>query len=181
MNDSSAPSDFDFLANAANYIRKDLVTKEDTWLGSPFEWVKALPSGTKGKLGKLLVQQWCALQGLAIGPSPDSEADLMINEHRVEIKFSTLWGGYKFQQIRDQNYEFLICLGVSPFEAHCWVIRKAVLKQHVIGHMGQHTGSEGTETAWLLVKPENPPEWLSGLGGSLEEAYAVLKSLSRKK
>ena len=33
--------------------------------------------------------------------------------------------GYKFQQLRDQNYEFAICLGISPFSAHCWVLPKA--------------------------------------------------------
>jgi hypothetical protein len=46
---------------------------------------------------------------------------MLINGHRVEIKFSTLWqeGIYNFQQIRDQNYEYAVCLGISPFEAHC--------------------------------------------------------------
>jgi len=72
--------------------------------------VLTLPSGSKGKLGKRLVYQWCALKGLSIDSSPDSEADMLINGHRVEIKFSTLWktGIYKFQQIRDQNYEYCV-------------------------------------------------------------------------
>jgi hypothetical protein len=102
------------------------------------EWVLRLPAGSKGKLGKLLVYQWCALKGLSVDRSRDSEADMLINGHRVEVKFSTLWqsGIYKFQQIRDQNYEYSVCLGVSPFEAHCWVISKAILLQYVIGHMG---------------------------------------------
>ncbi|MBI5952421.1 MAG: hypothetical protein HY865_12255 [Chloroflexi bacterium] len=175
--------DFDLLASAANFIKKEFQNEQSDWTGSPFEWALSLPSGSKGKLGKRLVYQWCALQGLSTENSPDSDADMLINKHRVEIKFSTLWkaGIYKFQQIRDQNYEYSILLGVSPFEAHCWVVSKAILKKYVIGHMGQHTGAAGQETAWLTVKPNNPPPWLSECGGSLDEAYAVLKSLSHRR
>jgi lipocalin len=108
---------------------------------------------------------------------------MLINGHRVEIKFSTLWktGIYRFQQLRDQNYEYSVCLGISPFEAHCWVISKSILKQYVIGHMGQHTGSSGQETALLPVKPHKPPEWLAPYGGALDQAFSVLKSLSPRK
>ena len=127
--------------------------------------------------------QWCALKGLSIDSSPDPEADMLVNGHRVEIKFSTLWktGIYKFQQIRDQNYEYSVCIGISPREAHCWVVSKKVLKKHVIGHLGQHTGSSGKETSWFTVKPSDPPEWLIPCGGTLEQAFIILKSLSRKR
>lgn len=175
--------EFDLLATAANYIKPDFEKEATIWINSPFNWARSLPSGSKGKLGKRLVYQWCAIKGLSINNSPDSEADMLINGHRVEIKFSTLWeaGFYKFQQIREQNYEYSILLGVSPFEAHCWVVSKSILRQYVIGHMGQHTGSLGKETAWLTVNPINPPDWLAECGGTLEKAFAVLKSLSRRK
>lgn len=99
-------SDFELLATAANYVRADFQDDNLAWNGSPFEWVLRMPPATKGKLGKQLVYQWCALKGLAVDRSRDSEADMLINGHRVEIKFSTLWksGFYKFQQIRGQNY-----------------------------------------------------------------------------
>jgi hypothetical protein len=84
-------SDFELLATAANYIRTDFQEGHLAWQGSPFEWVLKLPPGSKGKLGKQLVIQWCALKGLAVDRSPDSEADMLVNGHRVEIKFSTLW------------------------------------------------------------------------------------------
>src|SRR4030066_750850 len=131
-------TDFELLATAANYIKDDFETKNNIWDGSPFNWILSLPSGSKGKLGKLLVLQWCALKGLAVDRSLDSEFDMLINGHRIEVKFSTLWknGYYKFQQIRDQNYEYVILLGVSPFEAHCWVVSKSILRQYVIGRLG---------------------------------------------
>ena len=45
----------------------------------------------------------------------------------MEIKFSTLWksGVYKFQQIRDQEYDAMVLLGISPFSAACWIVPKA--------------------------------------------------------
>ncbi len=183
MNSLITSPDFDLLATAANYIKGDLEKNYVTWNGSPFEWILKLPSGSKGKLGKHLIYQWCALKGLAVGRSPDSEADMLINGHRVEVKFSTLWkeGTYRFQQIRDQNYEYSVCLGISPFNAHCWVISKTVLKKYVIGHMGQHTGTSGKETAWFSVNPNNPPEWLITYGGTLNRAFIVLKALSPRR
>jgi hypothetical protein len=180
---STTTSDFDLLASAANYIKGDLEKSYVAWKDSPFEWVLRLPPGSRGKLGKQLIFQWCALKGLAVDRSPDSEADMLINGHRVEIKFSTLWeaGIYTFQQIRDQNYEYCVCLGISPFEAHCWVVSKPILKQYVIGHLGQHTGAGGQDTAWFSVVPNKPTDWLSPCGGTLEKAFTVLKSLSHRK
>ena len=183
MNEPKTSTDFELLATAANYIKSEFERKSSPWAGSPFEWILTLPSGSKGALGKRLVYQWCALKNLAVDRSPDSDADMTVNGHRVEVKFSTLWktGIYKFQQIRDQNYEYGIFLGVSPFQAHCWVISKDILKKHVIGHLGQHTGSTGQETSWLTVIPDNPPAWLNSCGGTLEQAFVVLNSLSRRR
>jgi hypothetical protein len=176
-------AEFELLATAANFIKSEFKKEDSLWAGSQFEWALNLPSASKGKLGKRLIYQWCAVKGLSIGSSPDSEADMLINGHRVEIKFSTLWETniYKFQQIRDQNYEYAVCLGISPFEAHCWVVSKKILRTNVIGHLGQHTGSAGQETAWFSVNPKSPPDWLTPCGGTLEQAYKVLKSLSNKK
>ena len=61
--------------------------------------------------------------------STDSECDRVIEGLRVEIKGSTRWKtrGFKFQQLRDQRYDVAICLGISPFDAHCWTIPKEVI------------------------------------------------------
>ena len=182
MNDDIDP-DFKLFATAAEFIKPEFQKERLLWKDSPFEWVLELPSASKGKLGKRLVYQWCALKGLSIDSSPDPEADMQVNGHRVEIKFSTLWqdGIYTFQQIRDQNYEYAVCLGISPFQAHCWVISKKILKKYVIGHLGQHTGLAGKDTAWFSVKPNSPQDWLQDCGGTLDEAYKVLRSLSNKR
>lgn len=182
MNNHKTTKEFNLLASAANYIKEDLEKDYLSWKDSPFEWVLRLPAGSKGKLGKHLVYQWCAVKGLSVDRSPDSQADMLVNGHRIEVKFSTLWkaGVYKFQQIRNQNYEYAICLGVSPFEAHCWVISKSLLEKHVIGHLGQHTGISGQDTSWITVNPKLPPDWLIQCGGSLDDAFLVLRSLKRR-
>lgn len=158
--------DFNLLASSATYIKQDLEKDYLGWRDSPFEWVLRLPAGSKG---------------LSVDRSPDSQADMLVNGHRIELKTSTLWksGIYKFQQIRDQNYEYVICLGISPFQAHCWVISKTILLKHVIGHMGQHTGVGGQDTSWITVNPNRPPSWLVPCGGGLDQAYLVLKGLKR--
>jgi len=183
MSKKIVSAEFELLASAANFIKPEFKKGDTAWAGSQFGWVLTLPSASKGKLGKRLVYQWCAVKGLSIGSSPDSDADMLINDHRVEIKFSTLWetGHYKFQQIRDQNYEYAVCLGISPFDAHCWVVSKKILRTNVIGHLGQHTGSTGQETAWFAVNPKSPPDWLAPCGGTLDQAYKVLRSLSHRR
>lgn len=177
-------SDFEYLAAAASIIRKDVEQSQKQWKNSPFEWVLRLPAGSKGKLGKHLINQYFALKGLSVtNKSIDPGSDMLVNGHRMEIKFSTLWnsGIYKFQQIRDQEYEYMICLGISPFEAHCWVINKQILKQEVIGRLGQHTGKGGTETFWFSVNPNKPPQWLTNCGGTLESAFNIIRNLRNKK
>jgi len=169
------------LALYAALLRDEYVKDEpDPWRDSPFGWIKTRPSRQVGAIGERLVAAWCAAKDFDVVKSPDSEADRLIEGHRVEIKFSTLWrgGGYKFQQIRDQNYDCVFALGISPFDAHAWVIPKAVLKRHVIGHMGQHTGAGATDTSWLPVKVGEEPEWLTECGGSLAQAHDLLAAMA---
>jgi len=169
------------LADIARQVRPEYERDFPTWSGSPFSWMKGgLPSRTKGALGERLVAEWCARKGLSVKASPDGECDRVIGGLRAEIKCSTLWKGgfYMFQQFRDQNYKIAVCLGISPFSAHCWVITKAVLLERVIGHTPQHGGSKGSDTAWLKVDPGRPHEWLHECGGSLDAALLVLRRLS---
>jgi hypothetical protein len=169
------------LAAIAAVLKRDYIRNgvDDPWAGSPFAWIKTRPSRQVGKIGEQLIAGWCAAKGFDVTASRDSEADRVIAGHRVEIKFSTLWqtGNYTFQQIRDQNYEYMICLGLSSFDAHCWVISKTILRLHVLGHTPQHAGKAGTDTFWLSFPATSPPTWLSSHGGSLEQAFGILKSL----
>jgi hypothetical protein len=169
-----------FLMSLAESLRTDYVqsTAADPWMGSPYSWIRSEPSRTVGKIGEQLVAGWTAARDFDVAHCHDSQADLVINSHRVEVKFSTLWtsGIYKFQQIRDQNYEYCVCLGISPRVASCWILPKSVLLQYLIGHNhGQHTGASGTDTSWISFRADQPLPWMNNWGGSLVAALQVMK------
>lgn len=170
------------LAAIATALAPDYAPEQnDPWEGSPFQWIKSQPSRTVGAIGESLVAGWCAAKGFDVVRSASSDADRVIEGHRVEIKFSTLWktGGYKFQQIRDQEYDYCFCIGVSPYDAHAWLIPKAVLRRYVIGHMGQHTGAEGADTAWLGFVVGNEYEWMKPHGGTLSSVKRLFEEVGR--
>ena len=85
------------LAEESQMLRGDYGKRDSAWDGSPFAWIKARPSRQRGKIGEQLVAGWCAAKGLNVGPSGDSDADLVIEGRRVEIKFSTLWASSQFK------------------------------------------------------------------------------------
>lgn len=151
---------------------------DSQWVGSPFEWIKTRPSRQVGAIGEKIVARLFEMGGHEVERSPDSEADRVIDGRRIEIKFSTLWknGGYKFQQVRDQDYEAAVCLGVSPQDAHLWFFPKRILYDHVIGHTGQHGGRGGQDTAWIHLNPDAPLSWAIPWGGQLEAGMEVAKA-----
>lgn len=160
-------TDFDVLASFAAVLEDTYPIQPDDWPSSPFDWIRRTPSARLGTIGEKLVACWAEACGFEVERSMAKQCDRLINGYRVEIKTSTRWesGIYKFSQIRDQDYDYCFCLGLSPLEAHTWLLPKRVLLEHVIGHMGQHTGAAATETAWLSVIPEFPHAWMRPFGG----------------
>lgn len=151
-------------------------TEDDPWVGSPFEWMLKVPSRSKGAIGEKLVEEWATQRGFKVSRTGTSEADRIINGHAIEIKLSTLWanGGFKFQQIRNQAYDHCLCIGISPFEIHAWLLPKELLLEKVIGHMGQHTGASGADTAWLNFDKSEPYSWMKPYGDRLENVANLL-------
>lgn len=146
------------------------------WDASPFGWLRRLPSRSMGARGERLVSAWCESLGYSVRPTGDSEADRMIEGRRVEIKLSTRWsdGRFVFQQIRDQRYDFMICVGLHPFDAAIWIIPKDVLMSEPEGVRPQHAGRAGRDTWWLNVSATEPYAWMHEWGGSLARAETVL-------
>ncbi len=171
--------ELEYLYSIADSLKSFYIVDEkyDPWKNSPFGWIKTRPSRQEGKIGEQLVAEWCKLKNFTVSKSGDSEADLIINGYRVEVKFSTIWetGIYKFQQLRDQRYEYAFFLGISPFAAHSWFVSKEILKLYVIGHKPQHAGKAGSDTFWLDFPVNKPPEWLEPYGGSLSQVYPILQ------
>lgn len=155
-------------------VSKEYAASLEGWSGSPFAWILTLPSRARGAAGEKIVDSWLTDNGFSVRPAAHSGCDRIVNGVNIEIKFSTLWksGGYKFQQLRDQDYTSVFCLGISPANVHAWLIPKSVAWENAIP---QHGGSLGTDTKWLGFQADNPPQWMSKYGGSLSEALGVLK------
>lgn len=180
--------DVRILARLAGSLEGDYVSPEDDpWKGSPFAWILTTSSRQRGKIGEQLIAGWCAAKGLDVTKSGNSEADRVIGGQRMEIKFSRVWksGVMKFQQIRDQDYSFVMCLGLAPFDANAWVIPKASLREHFEGRVSleglshQHGGRVGRDTWWLSFPWDSPPLWLAPYGGSLSQAFRALQRIAR--
>lgn len=171
------------LAGISATLEADYTEDDAAWRGSPFAWIRTRPSRQKGAIGEKLVAGWLAARGFNVTRAKNSDADRVIENKAVEIKFSTLWenGSYTFQQLRDQQYDLAICLGISPFDAHCWVIEKRDILRYwrETGDLSsQHGGASGSDTAWLTVNPKAVQSWLRGHGGTLREGLAHISRLT---
>lgn len=178
-------SETELLMQYSQFLRRDYPNEEAIWEGSPFAWIQNRSSRQKGAIGEKLISGYLALKGFDVTRSPGTDSNRVIAGKFVAIKMSSLWEGgeYKFQQIRDQNYDCILCLGISPFDVHCWVIPKQVImdKWHSGEISSQHLGQEGSDTAWLSIKPRTPPKWVREWGGSLAEAVAKIIEITGQK
>lgn len=168
-------------------MQKEYAEENRQWQGSPFEWIKHRPSRSIGAIGEKIVSAWFAMHDFSVVRSPDTEADRIVEGRRVEIKFSTLWknGTYLFEQIRDQNYDIAVFLGISPNDAHCWVVPKEDLMrlwkvERKIS--SQHGGQSGSDTAWARLSPSMADAVDDGAlrkyGNGLKDALASLSRLT---
>lgn len=184
LDNQQAPAnpDLGLLTGIASTLESDYGGGFSAWRDSQFGWILSLPSARKGAIGKRLISSLLEEWGFSVRPCRGRGADRLVNERRVAMKFSMLWdeGTYKFQQIRDQRYEILICLGVSPSDAHSWVFTRDFLLEgwgNLEGFSNQHRGQEGTDTAWIHVDPTAPQAWLEPHGGALQNALEALSLL----
>lgn len=154
---------------------------DDPWAGSPFNWIRALPSRAKGAVGETLVSDWYAQKGFEVTPPTSSGHDRIVEGHRIEVKLSTLWkaGGFAFQQIRDQDYDYLFCIGLFPFDVQAWFFPKSILREYVIGHMGQHTGATAQDTSWLKFQVGEPFSWMAPYGERLSDVERLSHEMGR--
>ncbi|MEW6285980.1 MAG: site-specific DNA-methyltransferase [Chloroflexota bacterium] len=166
-------TEFITLASTASAMQEKIEAEINPWENSPFEWIVRLPARKKGKVARQLIASWLESKGIACELAGNSSETLLINGHRFAIKFSTIWekGFYKFQQLRAGGYEYAICLGISPFNAHCWIIEKNLAIKNA---KKQH----GTEY-WLTISPNNSG-WAQQFGGDLEFAYKILRKIVKK-
>ena len=177
-----AEPDFNHLSGSASELEAHYRARMPDWQGSPFAWIATCPAARRGAVGKQLISSLLENRGFPVRPCPGRGADRIVNGNRIAMKFSMMWEEerYVFQQIRDQNYDFLFCLGVCPFEAHAWAFTRNFLLENrgrLEGFTFQHRGRQGVDTAWIHVEPTNPHPWLEPHGGTLQDALDAFTRL----
>jgi len=85
----------------------------------------------------------------------------------------------KFEQFKDDNYDFILCLGVRPDAAYAWLIPKSEVLvdgvwQERANLTGQHRGDAATDTFWLAINPDVVPVWLQPFGGAIAVVESVI-------
>jgi hypothetical protein len=179
MVNRASQADYELLVASSEHLTAAYPEARE-WEGSPFNWLLPLAPSTRGAVGRNLVEAWATSLGIYGGRvRADNQTYLLFRGKRVQVKLSTRWvnGQYRFQQIRDQPYDYLFCLGLSPDDVHVWFIPKQDALDHLMGTSGQHTGAGATETLWLNVDPSVPQGWLSDFGDQLSTVRAVLQRL----
>lgn len=152
----------------------------DQWENSPVKFILTLPPSTKGSLGRKITKFWALNNGYeAELEHADKQHYVLIEGLRFQVKLSTPWdtGTYRFQQIRNTDFDGGFFIGVSAHDIHVWVIPKEILDTHVIGSLGQHTGQDASDTWWLEVNVNAIPAWLDEYGSQLSDAKRIIDGL----
>ncbi len=162
--------------------QKRIAEDDELWDGSPFDWIRRLPSRTRGSIGQELSRFIFDENGYKPAKRKNS---FEVSGTIIISRSSMLWEGdhWAFQQVRNTSFDFLFCLGLYPDSASAWLIPKGELYdpdgnlQDKEGWGRQHGGKSGKEDAWLTVYPNSVPAWLGKFGGEVSFVPAVLKRL----
>lgn len=93
---------------------------EDIWQGSPLIGYRNLGNTNRGEIGEEFIRRYLASAGIeATGGGRTARTDMMIANHRFEVKTASLGANdtFQFNHVRlDRKYNFLLCLGICPNE-----------------------------------------------------------------
>ena len=157
-------------------------TEEDkAWEGSPFDWFRKKASSTKGKIGRDLAESILEASGFAVSRVG---VGLEVNGKAIRVKLSLMWGAgdFTFEQIRETNFDYLLCLGLYPGSSYGWLVPKGELLvdgvlQDREGLKGQHGGQDDPNDFWITaVNTKNIYPWLKPYGGTTDDLIEVIQN-----
>jgi hypothetical protein len=97
--------------------------KEPSWEGARFEKFKARTPAASGSMFEVLIRKWAAWAGLHVEDRRSSDHDMIIGRRRIEVKGSTLdsMGWFHFNQIRQDEFDLAVLVGLTPDDCSMWV------------------------------------------------------------
>ena len=164
------------IATSTNAYKEVIEKNQNSvWVGSTFEHHKGLSSKAKGSWGERLTCD--ILEGLGANvprrkngknkkpQGSGTDFDIYVDNKTIEVKTSFAWDetedSFTWQQIRDQEYEYIVFVGVNPNECKAWFATKDDLVKEIFGRneYRQHAGKDGEqELYWIQVK-DGVPDW----------------------
>jgi len=168
---------FENLRKITNDLKNNY-PEDVSWKESEFEWIKCLPPGSKGKIGRDIVTGLFQYEGHDV---TYNKQQLHINGADVNVRLALMWeeGIVVFENNTDGDYDAIVCIGILPNSAVGWIIPKAeVWKDGKVntensGITAQHKGAD----AWIHVKLASVQPWLKPYGGTLEEMLTAAKKI----
>ena len=92
----------------------------------------------------------------------------------LKVKMSMQWdnGTFAFEQIRDEEYDYLVMLGITPHGLVIWTVPKDVaLKNSQVQH--------AEESRWVRFAAATPPLWLWPYGDDPSSGLNNMKKALR--
>ena len=169
----------DDFTKIQNFGHDFLDTVPNTKVGwpPPFDKLSILPSPTKGRFGRSIVNKFFSEKGLNVS---QIGYIMIINELQVSIKtaFESEKGRWFFEQIQEhQTYDYLCCIGMSTKSVMFFIFHKSeigeLIKDEVIKK--QH-GND----FWLITDVNRIPTGYLG-DTSLEAAMDIFSKCSTGK
>lgn len=147
----------DFVIDTTTYASWKKHKESSIWKNSLFECFHDIPSPrSKGAEGERLIEEFMISTGHKVERAKSSDYDRIISGYKTEIKTSTTWNNtenkFTWQQIRNQDYERIIFLGINPNNIKIYWASKTDLIKYVfsVDYFRQHAGKSGKQELYWL-------------------------------
>lgn len=141
------------------------------WTGATLESFRHVANTNRGQIGEDFLRRYLDIHGIKTGNgSRLTPTDLTIANAKFEVKTASedVGGSYQFNHIRlDREYDYLLCLGVSPESIRFNAWRKGVVAENGAGKLVRM--AEGQSVTFKLTKRPDAMEGIEGLPGWVRE------------
>ena len=141
------------------------------WTDAPLEGFRLVANTNRGEIGEEFILRYLALHGIQVHRgSRTTPTDLTLGNKQFEVKTASedVGGSYQFNHIRlDRQYDYLLCLGVSPGHIVFNGRRKGTVAEGRAGRLVRM--AEGQSVTFKLTKRPDDMKAIEELPAWIEE------------